>query len=241
MKTLVMTGLFFCVLLSVCVAGQTITIVTADGPPLSTADGTGLHDQFIHEAFARIGIDMVVVHLPAERALINANTGIEEGVYVRIEGIEKQYPNLIRVPEKITDYEFVAFTKNIDVPTTGWETLRPYDIGIITGWKILEQQIKGTKSLLKVDSPKLLFGVLDRQRVDIIVYNRYDGYGVIKALKLQNIKVLEPPLAVREMFLYLNVRHRDLVPKMTVALRAVKTDGTYHRLFQEIIAPYLPN
>lgn len=240
MKYFVFIALFLFIFISESVANPTIAIATADGPPLSKPDNTGFHDKIIHEAFARIGIDMEVIHLPAERALINANMGVEEGVYVRIAGMEKLYPNLIRVPEKITDYEFVAFSKKVNTATNRWEDLKPYDVGIITGWKILEKNIQNTKTLLKVDNPEILFDILDKERVDIIVYNRYDGYGVIKKLNLQGIKVLAPPLTVREMFLYLHVKHKELAPKMATALRSIKTDGTYERLFDEIIEPLVP-
>lgn len=70
-------------------AGQTVVIATADGPPLSYPNNSGFHDKVIHETFIKIEN----VHLPAERALINANSGIEEGVYVRIEGLDKYYPD----------------------------------------------------------------------------------------------------------------------------------------------------
>ncbi len=38
----------------------------------------------------------------------------------------------------------------------------------------------------------------------MVIYNRYEGYGVIKGMNLQGIHVVEPPLKSREMFLYLN-------------------------------------
>lgn len=241
MKTMIAVTIFLIALFSESAADQTIVIATADGPPLSNSDNTGFHDKIIHEAFQRIGIKLEIIHLPAERALINANNGVEEGVYVRIAGMDRLYPNLIQVPEKITDYEFVAFTKHIDIATNGWDALTPYGVGIITGWKILEKNIQDTKEVIKVGNPKLLFGILDRDRVDIIVYNRYDGYGIIKQLNLQHIKVLEPPLAVREMFLYLHIKRKELAPVVAAALRTLKSDGTYQKLFHQIIAPLVPH
>lgn len=235
---------FFALFLAVATtapAEQTISLATADGPPLSQPDNTGFHDKIIQEVFLRIGIRPEIVHLPAERALINADSGIEDGVFVRIAGMEKLYPNLVQVPEKITDYEFTVFSKHPNISVNGWESLKPYGVGIITGWKILENNIRDTKELLKVDTPEQLFGVLDNDRVDIIVYNRYDGYGVLKQLNLKQIRVIEPPLASREMFLYLNAKHKNLVTPVTESLRAVKKDGTYQKLFNEIIHPLIPN
>lgn len=222
------------------IAGQIIHIATADGPPLSKPDNTGMHDLIMQEAFSRIGYDLQIVHLPAERAMINANEGIEDGVYVRIAGLEKLYPNLHRVSEKITDYEFVAFTKKIDAATTDWTALRPYDVGIIRGWKILEMNIRDTKSLTKVNTPVLLFTLLQNDRVDLVVYNRLDGYGVMRDLGLEGITTLEPPLAVRAMFLYLHDSRRHLAPKLAAALQEMKQDGTYAAIANQVLSDYAP-
>ncbi|MFA5904537.1 MAG: transporter substrate-binding domain-containing protein [Desulfobacula sp.] len=241
MKQIIIFFILFLAGTAMAQAEQTIFLATADGPPLSKPDNTGFHDKIILEIFLRIGIRAQILHLPAERALINADSGIEEGVFVRVAGMEKLYPNLVHVPEKITDYEFTAFTKHPNMVINGWESLKPYSVGIITGWKILENNIRDTKELLKVETPEQLFGVLDTDRVDLIIYNRYDGYGVLKQLNLKHIRLIEPPLASREMFLYLNTKRKNLVVPLTEALRAIKQDGTYQRLFTEIIHPLIPN
>ena len=54
---------------------------------------------------------------------------------------------------------------------------------------------------------------------------------------IKNIRVVEPPLAVREMFIYLNKRHADKVPGITAALRAIKDEGLYTRVCREKLAP----
>lgn len=218
-----------------------ITIATSDGVPLSTPEGTGFHDRVVREAFHRIGVALEIVHLPAERSLQNANEGIEQGVFVRVEGMEKVYPNLRRVPEKISEYEFVAFSKRSDIRINGWDSLRDYHVAIVTGWKILEQNILQTQSLIKVRDAALLFQVLVDNKVDLVVYNKLDGYGVIKAMGLQGIHALQPPLATRDMFLYLHSSQQDRIPKLTEALQAMKRDGTYDGLQQQTLSPYLPH
>jgi polar amino acid transport system substrate-binding protein len=218
----------------------TIVLATADGAPLSLADGSGFHDRVLREAFARINIGMERVHVPAERALQNADAGVEAGVYVRVAGLEETYRNLVMVPEKVTEYEFVAFSKNRDLHIHDWEDLRSHEVGIITGWKILENNIRGSKSLLKVKNAELLFRALADDKVDLIVYNRLDGYGTLKEMGLSGIYVTEQPLAVRPMFLYLHKDHGQLTAPLAEALRAIKSDGTYEAIKREVLAPYLP-
>lgn len=209
-------------------------------PPLSNSSDTGIIDLVIKEAFKRIGIiDVSIENLPAERSLINANKGLTGGEFIRIAGLDNVYPNLIQVPEKIIDFEFVGFSKNIDIKTTGWESLKPYSIGIITGWKILENNVVGTAHRTDVEDPCQLFRLLSLDRAGIVIFEKLEGIGMIKTLGLQGIKILEPPLAKKEMFLYLHKKHKKLVPMVAAALKEMKNDGTYENILKEGLSGYL--
>jgi len=221
-------------------AEEQITLATSDGIPLSNPEGTGFHDQVVREACRRIGLSLNIEHLPAERSLINANEGIEDGVYVRVEGLDAVYADLRRVPEKIGDYEFVAFGRNKDMPIAGWDSLANYHVAIVTGWKILEKNIVASRSLTKVKDASLLFRTLADDKVDLVVYNRLDGYGQLKEMKLQGIYALQAPLATREMFLYLHKSRERLIPLLSKALGEMKGDGTYDRIKKSALTAYLP-
>jgi polar amino acid transport system substrate-binding protein len=227
-------------LASFCQAEEPLTLGTFAGPPLSTPEGTGFYDLVLEEAFARAGYEIEFIQLPAERSLTNANDGITDGDFVRISGLESIYPNLVRVPEKITDFEFVAFTKHVDIPIKGWESLKPYHVGIVRGWKILEENIVGTPSLVKVRNQNLLFTLLANDRTDIVVYSRFEGYGLISHHALDGISILEPPLDTREMYLYLNKKHSHLIPKIDATLKEMKRDGRFDQIRKEALSPYLP-
>ena len=148
-----------------------LILSTFAGPPYSTTEKSGMYDLILKEAFARLGREIDIIQLPAERSLTNANQGITDGDFVRISGLEKIYPNLVRVPEKIVDFDFIAFSRHINIKTTGWETLIPYDIAIVRGWKILEKNIVGTQSLVRAKNQQILFTLLDKDRTDIVVYS----------------------------------------------------------------------
>ncbi len=214
-----------------------LVLNSADGPPFSKPDETGIIDGVLKEAFQRLGLEISIIAVPAERALLNASEGNDDGTFSRIAGMSEKYPGLIQVPEKIVDFEFVAFSRNIDMATNGWENLRPYDVAIITGWKILEESIKNTRSLHKVRNERILFNLLARDQVDIVVYSRLGGIATIREMGLQDIKVLEPPFAVREMFLYLNTRHAELVDPVSASLKKMKEDGVFQRIINSHTQP----
>jgi polar amino acid transport system substrate-binding protein len=207
-------------------------------PPLTTADRNGFIDVVAGEAFRRIGFELRLVKLPAERGLINANAGIEDGDLLRIAGLEKQYPNLVRVPEKLVDWEFMAFSKDPSI-ASNWAAIRRRSVGLIKGWKIYEQHMAGAERVTTADDPAQLFRLLDLDRIEVALYIRWMGLALIRQQGLRGVQPLEPPLATREMFIYLHKRHAALAPRLADALRALKREGFYQRVYREKLNPYL--
>jgi polar amino acid transport system substrate-binding protein len=204
--------------------------------PYTTADGTGFLDAVAGEAFRRAGVKLKLVKLPAERALINANSGLEDGDLTRIAGLEAQYPNLVRVPEKLIDWDFSAFGKNPALPAR-WEVIRQRPVAHIRGWKIYERELAGAKQILTAEDPAQLFRLLELDRVEVVLYARWMGMSLINRQGMKGIYVLDPSLAKRGMFIYLNKRHAALVPRIAEALRAIKAEGLYDRLYREKVFP----
>ncbi len=219
------------------VEAQVLVLNDTNDPPFTTADRSGFLDVVAGEAFRRVGVELRLVKLPAERGLINANAGIEDGDMVRIAGLEKQYPNLIRVPEKLVDWEFMAFSKDASIPSN-WAAIRQRSVGHIKGWKIFEQNLAGAERVITADDPAQLFRLLELDRIEVAVYVRWMGLAIIKQLGLKDVRPLVPPLATREMFIYLHKRHADLVPRLADALRALKREGYYQRAYREKLLPY---
>lgn len=202
-------------------------------PPFTTATHNGLLDIVAGEAFRRAGLDLSLVKLPAERGLINANAGIDDGDLSRIAGIEKAYPNLVRVPEKIFDMDFVAFSRTDLVKHASWYSLQPYSVGYITGWKIFDQNLLPGTEITMAQTPRQLMRMLELGRIQFALYSRWMGLAILKAMHKDNIKVIEPSLAQRAMYIYLNKRYRRYIPAITRALRTIKKEGLYTRICRE--------
>lgn len=214
------------------VALPVLVLNDVNEPPYTSPAGQGFLDIVAGEAFRRAGVQLRLVKLPAERGLINANAGIEDGDLVRIAGLEGLYPNLIRVPEKLIDWEFTAFSKNAVLPAR-WEALPARPIGHIRGWKIYEKQLTDAPYVVSSDDATQMFRQLQLDRVEVALYERWLGLSLLKRQHIQGVYPLEPTLARREMFIYLNKRHTALVPKIAEALRAIKAEGLYDRLYRE--------
>jgi len=219
-------------------AGQTLVINTTGKRPLNTPDQTGFMDKVVAEAFRRSDLTLKTIQLPAERGLINANQGIEDGEMSRIAGLEKSYPNLLRVPEVIMDWEFHAFSEQNIKLSNGWSDLSSHSVAFINGWKILEKNVPAQTEITKVKDPDQLFRLLEKQRTQVVIYERWAGLRFIKQRQLKKIRLVEPALARRKMYMYLHKKHQDLIPRLTKALKDMKRDGTYNRLVKEILEPF---
>ncbi len=237
-------GNVFCLVLAILtisarsVAAQdTFTISTSYQNLLSNAEGNGMLDRILTEAFRRIGLKVEIVYTPAAQSLPDVNAGIMDGEINRIAGMETQYPNLRRISEPNMTMDFVAFSSR-PIAVSGWESIRELDIGLVKGWKILEDNTKGFPHVVTLPSEIELFTMLHKGRIDIALYDRLTGYTVLKNLGYGNISPLRPPLEQRDMFLYVHRKHEAVMEKIAASLRAMKRDGTYDRIEAEVLESY---
>lgn len=216
---------------SVCHAqAPVLKIGTTNAPPLCLPDQSGMLDRMLKEAFSRIGVRAEFVTLPSERSLADADAGIIDGDNNRVAGLQSRYPNLIQVPESNMVYEFMAFAARPGIVAGNWRDLDQYAVSYIIGWKILEDNVTAPK-VNKVVTPEQLFSLLKAGRADVVLYDRFGGGHYLKEYGAEGGYAVEPPLAKREMYLYLNAKHAHLVPALAEALRAMKADGSHARFF----------
>lgn len=218
------------------------TLVLSNGgthAPMHTKDFKGFIDVVLTEALTRIGYKLDTRSLPNERSLINSDRGIIDGETQRITGLEKKYPHLIRVPEKIMDWQFVVFSKQHIDTTKNWKSLTPYTTSFITGWKIFEYNVPENVAVTKTRDPEGLFFLLDKNRTDVILYELWQGLALTKKHRYEGVMVSYPPLAKKAMFTYLHKKHALIVPKLAQALKEMKKDGSYQLIYQRILEPFL--
>jgi polar amino acid transport system substrate-binding protein len=221
-------------------AEPVLALATGAREPLVSLPGQpGFVEEMVREAMRRAGYGLRVVPLPHERALQNANAGIEDGDLYRAAGFEKDYPNLVQVTQPLLEQDFVAMSRRADIEVRGWPDLARYSVGYVTGNKILERQLQGVARQTSVRDNPGLFAMLAADRVDVILINRWVGYLAARHAGLV-VRVHEPPLLRLPMFIYLHRKHESLAPRLAKALAEVRGDGTWQRLYDQIIKPLEP-
>jgi polar amino acid transport system substrate-binding protein len=222
-------------------AAEKLRLIATIQPPYTTSEKNGFVDQLLPVVFREAGLEgeLLIYQGAFERQLINADLGLDDGVAARAAGLEKQYPNLIRVPEEVVSFDFVAFTTQHRFPTANWDALSPYAVSYIIGWKIFELNVPTVKELTLVTNVEQLFTVLDLERADVVLYERLHGLMVARA-KGMKVQVMEPPLSTNKLYMYLHKKHAALVPRVAQALARLKQNGTYRRMYDSTLKPVAP-
>jgi polar amino acid transport system substrate-binding protein len=196
-------------------------------------------DLWYTEAFKRLGYGFDYNIYPPVRGLIEVNSGRVDGEAFRVkfsERLQKQFPNLIRIPEPVVEVAFAAYSKNPAIGVQGWESLKKKDllVGYIRGEKMAEE------NLPKYVSQQNLIAVTDiRQAIKMLASGRMNLFltydqPMESALRHEEFGGLDiqrsGTLGRFSLYPYLHKDHSDLVPRLAAVLRAMKADGTFDRL-----------
>ena len=226
--------------------GKVIRLSTWSKEPFTSADGKGLLDLLLTDAFQRCcNLDVSISTLPAERSLKVANQGLMDGELPRVTNIggpNRTYPNLIQVHVSVLPVAWVTFTKNPDNMVREWHALEPYHVAIVKGWKHPERKVKKYRSLTKLENERLLFRFLAKERVDVAILDRLVGLTAIHQLGLKDIygaKAATFETPKDEWFLYMHKKHADLVPKLAKTLHEMKKDGSYAKLYCQSLMHFI--
>lgn len=240
MKIRAILAVLISLLVSSARAEQTLVLNSSYYAPVTSEAHDGVLDLVYRELSRRLGIRIEIQMLPAaERVLLNVNEGIVDGDVGRIEGLDKiKYPNLVRVPVPVMKYEMAVFSRSFDFRVAGSPSIMPYHVGVVRGWKILEQASTGARSVTPVENAEQMFSMLDKSRIEIALLEKLQGLQIIRSMDIKGIKVLQPALLEGYWYLYLNKKHEALIPRITAELRKMEQEGVLQRSYDSVLARY---
>ncbi|MCP4690797.1 MAG: amino acid ABC transporter substrate-binding protein [Desulfobacterales bacterium] len=193
-------------------------------------------EEVLRVAYQRIGIRAETKWLPGARALRMANDGEVDGAQLRVAGIRKKFTNLLMVPVPVYETDIVVFTRDATFPVDGWDSLKPYRIGVPGGYTAILDNVRGF-NIWTVNYVQI-FKMLDTNRVDIGVVDRFNGMVTINHLGLKGVGVLEPPLSTIQFYNFLHKKHQDLLPRITASLQGMKEEGEIRRIWKKFEAKF---
>jgi len=205
--------------------------------PLHSTTNDGFLEAITREALGRIGYQLSVKIFPTERSIYILNKGLVDGEMSRIGGLEKSYPNIVHVPEKIYDTGFYVYSKTPIATDLGWESLANKKVAYIRGWKILDANVPKSAVVTKTKTSQQLLNLVNKGRVDCFIYSGWLNSAFSSDLKSNHVLQLNPHLAIEPMYMYLNKKHLPLVSKLNKVLVEMKKDGSYDALVEKYLEP----
>ena len=185
----------------------------------------------MEELFKRHSYELEFQKLPLKRALINANRGLDDGDGPRVREIGNKYTNLVRIEVPILKISIHAHYKDKAIKINNWNDIKPYHVAVRTGTLIQVNNVKkiGPKEITYVATNEKLFELLEEKKVDIVIAGRTQSRGVQRKIGYKNI-IESPPLLQKDMYLYLNKKHKDRVESFERTLLKMKDEGYQERL-----------
>lgn len=212
-----------CLLLAFCNLSQAQSMKIAIPDDTSTTDEYST--EIIKEAYRRIGMTVEFHRYPVKRANLAADSGIVDGVLYRREGLEREFPNMIRIPVVIKRDDVIAVLRDKSITINDWASLTPYAVGCLLGFDSAIQNLSPAQSAVTVNSAEKLYTMLELGRIDIIVDARTRALQMLDALDLNDFIIVEPPLLSVSLYHYINANRRNLVQPLTKTLTDMINEG----------------
>lgn len=192
----------------------------------------------VKAVYAELGMAPVFELLPSERALVEVNAGRYDADLVRVEGVEKMFPNLVRSEEFIRRTELYAYARR--GAGTAFKTvdeLARHRLGFTRGSKLAGEflQARGWQAA-EANSVDSLFKMLALGRFDIALVTSTQLLPQNAALR-EGAERAGPVLMTSYSYHLLNRKHQDLVPRFDAVLRAMRADGRMARLLAATLTP----
>jgi len=164
-----------------------------------------------------------------------SSSGELDGEVMRIINVAQQYETLLPVRPAIHYIEPAAFSKRLSFEISGWQSIAQYRVGIVRGVGSSERGTKGMPQVEAATSLETLFHMVDGDRLDIIVNDLFGGRLVTKKMGMdRDVHPLLPPFERLELYHFLNVKHRDLLPRVEAVVREMVASGELDQLRQSI-------
>lgn len=212
-----------------------LVIASSNLEPVKTVQGEGFLDVLSAEWFARSGLDVKLVAMPAERGLADANAGLLDGELVRVELPQVLYPNLRQVPEPVIQVSLAGFTIDRKLDVGSLADLDHYRVGYIRGWKMLETLLENHPHATPARKVENLLEMLENERIDVALLSVVPTRYLMDSKDIEGLIDLDFRIA-RDSYLYLHSRHSDLIPLLVNTLKAMKQDGSYDAIMAGYIA-----
>ena len=186
--------------------------------------------QLLNDVFRQAGLVLEIIPMPGPRVTKMSLAGELDGDLIRIQTYGQNYPMLIRVEPPFYRISIRAFSmaaRNARVTTR--DDLQHYSLGAIRGMAYAFDLTENHPALTLTQNSEQMFRMLQAGRLDLVLDASVAAKSSIEKLGLKDT-VVSPELAGFDLYLYLHVHNRDLVPRISDSIRKLRANGELARL-----------
>jgi hypothetical protein len=229
-------------------------LVVAVGP-VATAQEVNLvrnRDALVQEVAAKLltdiykkaGLTAQIVPFPGERATMLTLAGEKDGEVARVASYFIKNPTLVKVEPSyyhLTTAAFAKAEKGITIATK--DDLKRYKVGIVQGVAHAEAATAGLVGVQTINTYRQLYLMLDAGRIDVAIDGGVNN--IPSSMKggeagLQGV-VQVGELARSELFHVLTPAKKDVAPKISAAIKALKNSGELAKMTKRYEEEVLDN
>lgn len=194
------------------------------------AIGQAVAAKLLADIYKKAGLTANITPFPGARANALALSGEKDGEVARIPAYFVKNPTLVKVEPGyyyLTTGAFAKTDKHITI--TSKDDLKKYKVGIVRGIAHAEAATEGLAGLQVTSSYDQLYQMLDAGRIDVAIDEGINGPVTLKGLGLTGITQVGE-IARLDLFNVLTPAKKDLAPKISAAIKALKDSGELAKL-----------
>jgi polar amino acid transport system substrate-binding protein len=178
----------------------------------------------LQQAYAAIGIEVVLVSMPGERALIESTRGAMDGEIVRTALVEQDYPQLLRVPVPLYFFSISTLVRNEAgaVAPSLEDAQKMHRVGVVRGLKATEIAVRGWDNLTVANNVETALKMLRAKRFDVLVAPTEATLASMRTHNLPDDAFKLRTVMTMPAYHYLNQKNATLIPAIGAELTKLK-------------------
>ena len=210
------------------VAAETLTFIYPVRP-------NALYDaarQILQEAYFKLGYQLDFAFVYGQRGLIDSAAGRADGELARVEGVEREFTGLLRVPVSLIATQQMAFARDQSIEIKSWRGLSPYTIILRQDDEVAERKTRNMRRYF-ASSEEAALKMVENYKMYIAIADRSDGLAALKRLEFDDVHMLKPAIQVVPLYHYINRKHRKLLSRITFVMKSMRSSGRMAEILQE--------
>lgn len=222
-----------------CLIGLLLALPALAEPPLRFGTFSNLHspglgacEAVLREAYAQLGREIRIEHLPAQRSLYWADNGRLDGDLCRA----KRHGQLLQVATPVYHWQLVAFSTR-PLRTGSWADLQGLRISYERGMAVIAEHRE--LDLFPANSIESAIQMLAQGRVDVLLDDYNSVLYSAKTLQVDNLVANQPPLMEGPIYHLLNREHQHLATQLDQVLAGMQRSGRIQQIANDVLQQYL--